>query len=790
MNDKQHDYYTAGHEAGQDYTVDRIRLCSGFGQYHTNEPDPAKPEKILTAYASVTFSEIKALVDNPQQVDKDRGQWLIASTYPSRNFKEQEKNGEYWMLWADLDKNPPPLETIGDAIEPVLDDCDFELYNSRSATEENQKARLIVFLDKPLSFWDWTLAQQTLNDKLAALGIIPDRANERAAQLCYLPNKGAFYESDVKRNGQYFDPLQVWADEIAEKRQKIEAGREALEAAKRLAIEQRESLRYSDKRNGLIDAFNRVYTCEEILVNYGYDQRGNAFRHPNSQSGSYSGSINPETGRYRTFSPNDPLYVEGDKSGHNAFSVFQVLQHNRDQKAALRDAGDNIIKIGSESWNKVKRRIHEQEKAKKGSEPPRDEQQTNDSGTASDHNEDEIEIDEPTDDSLSDYPDELLHLPGILGELQEFIYNRMTYPSMETAGFAAIATMTAFVQTNLTIDSRDGLGFNEYYLTLAATGFGKEDIRKPLIILDDSAKTLSQSVRLHYAAPASKQGLHKLLEGNRSAYFVADEYAEWLRLTHTDVGKQDTLGYLMQLYSRANGTIEPGHAVSGQYTTVKNPRVSILATSTSEAMFDTMTKQQAESGAYNRFVIFAGDTVLPAKRYEGLVYDPSDELVEKIQWLKSLPEQKVTFRPEAFETYKKLDSELAEPIKRKDKVLGGRLGEQAIKMAGLFALAHKRLEMIPSDLEAAFNIRIGLYHRAAALVKQEGNLEGLHETTAAVDQLKNACKGKTVYKSKLSSLSRKYKSLSVRDQGAVLQSLINNGYAQNVENKPKMLRFL
>ncbi|MDD2660202.1 MAG: hypothetical protein PHY54_11090 [Methylococcales bacterium] len=181
--------------------TNEISFCSGFGQLHTNEADPKKPNKKLTPYPTITPEQIKALVDNPPSVDKAHGQWFIPSTLLSRTFKNQEQEGRFYALWADFDKNPPPISLLkGYAMLVVLNGADFELYNTRSATLDNQKSRLIVFLDKPLCYADWTLAQQILNDQFETMGVIPDRSNERAAQLCYLPNRGDFYGSASVRS--------------------------------------------------------------------------------------------------------------------------------------------------------------------------------------------------------------------------------------------------------------------------------------------------------------------------------------------------------------------------------------------------------------------------------------------------------------------------------------------------------------------------------------------------------------------------------------------------------------
>jgi len=182
--------------------VNEAKVVSGFGQYHTNEADPQKPNKKLEAYLTIGWSGILDLVDHPLSVDKNQAQWLIPSSLKSRSFKSQEQDGQFHLLWVDLDQNPPPLLELSTILESFIGDSDYEIYNTRSATLANQKARALIPLIEPLSCIDWVLAQQILNDKFEELGITPDRANEKPAQLCYLPNKGELYSVVSKRNGE------------------------------------------------------------------------------------------------------------------------------------------------------------------------------------------------------------------------------------------------------------------------------------------------------------------------------------------------------------------------------------------------------------------------------------------------------------------------------------------------------------------------------------------------------------------------------------------------------------
>ena len=174
--------------------MNNIKLCSGYGATHTSKNKP------LT---TVIWDEITALVDCPQEVEKSKSQWVIPSTLSSRQSKAQEQKGDYRMLWADIDHSPPSIGTVADVIEGIIDDCCFEVFTTKSATQDSQKSRVLIPLDQPLTPKQWLLCQVILNDRLVKGSITPDRSSERLAQLFYLPNKGEHYESQSNRAGNY-----------------------------------------------------------------------------------------------------------------------------------------------------------------------------------------------------------------------------------------------------------------------------------------------------------------------------------------------------------------------------------------------------------------------------------------------------------------------------------------------------------------------------------------------------------------------------------------------------------
>lgn len=174
-----------------------IEMCSGYGQFHTNEPDSNNPTKKLTEYLTIDRVAINRMIDEPQQVGKEKAQWFIPSTYMSRNAEQQKQHGLYHALTVDLDKQPPAVQEVAEIIDMQLGHVNYEIYTTASATKENQKCRVIIWFDKPLGFVEWNICQQILNERLEQLGIMPDRALEKAAQLIYLPNRGAFLSNSL-----------------------------------------------------------------------------------------------------------------------------------------------------------------------------------------------------------------------------------------------------------------------------------------------------------------------------------------------------------------------------------------------------------------------------------------------------------------------------------------------------------------------------------------------------------------------------------------------------------------
>lgn len=175
-----------------------FKMVSGQGQFHTANPKAVTPRP----YNQITFDEIASMVKNPVDVPKAEAPWALFSSVHgpyARSADYQRENGLFHALWLDLDEvGAYPPEGIAECMGVLVgQDTQVIVYNTKSATPENQKCRVIIPLAEPCPGKDFEVYQKILNDKISK-EFPPDRKTETANQICYLPNRGAHYEYCIK----------------------------------------------------------------------------------------------------------------------------------------------------------------------------------------------------------------------------------------------------------------------------------------------------------------------------------------------------------------------------------------------------------------------------------------------------------------------------------------------------------------------------------------------------------------------------------------------------------------
>lgn len=267
---------------------------------------------------------------NPPSEPKENAKWVIFSTLFSRVHEKQRKEGRFYALWADIDEAENlTFDNIIQQVGSFLPS--FFAYTSSSATETKQKSRIIVHLTTPINGKRFIRFQKILNDKLEKLNITPDRATQRAGQLCYLPNKGEYYKHHIK-DGIGLSP-ESWAGE-----EQYEINHEQEEEKQR--IERKEQSRLNalkyigSGKISPIDAFNDAHSLPYVLESYGYLKKGDRWLSPNSQSKNPGVSISHDGKKW--FSAHASDYDIGAKSENgrfgSAFDLFVHYEHGGDVK--------------------------------------------------------------------------------------------------------------------------------------------------------------------------------------------------------------------------------------------------------------------------------------------------------------------------------------------------------------------------------------------------------------------------------------------------------------------------
>ena len=575
----------------------QTQFCSGIGQFHTNESDLSKPTKKLTEYLTIDRAAISRMVDKPQQVSKDKAQWLISSTYMSRNADQQKQHGLYYALTVDLDKHPPPVNEVAEIIDMQLGHVNYEIYNTASATEENQKCRVLIWIDTALGFVDWNICQQILNDRLEQLCLMPDRALEKAAQLVYLPNRGAFYKTAYRRNGKYFDPIAAWDYEISEKKDEAQAAQNALTNAK-LSVKPKKAVSSLNDAPDLIQAFNAKYTPIDIVLMAGYDVKADAARHPDSESGNYSATVKADANgvlRINALSPADPLFVDGG-GAHDAFSAYTVLFHNGDHNAALRAAGDEMLTVGLLSFNKAKQNEHMQAKA--------DKELMNSfdvcAGIAP----------ELKDKGLNLFPEPF---KGVMADTVASIMLSAHKPQLELSTLSVLIGMASAIGGDYSLS--DGTRLNLYGLGIAETGEGKDLVGRSADIIARNAGAAL------LGKPASGQGLEDALVDTSGMLIRVDEVGHMLQsMNHAKAAPYqiELNENLLKLYSAGAGQwttrVKANAKGNRPPRTLTNPCLNFLGFTTPAALSAGLSLMNIEQGLLGRFLLVRGKDGVQQRR--------------------------------------------------------------------------------------------------------------------------------------------------------------------------------
>ena len=485
-------------------------FISGFGQFHSDRAG-VNPRP----YVTLDWQQFGDVLSTPPSVAKEAAQWAIFSELSTRVAAEQRAKGRFHALWCDIDDalGRPIAETAQLACDAV-GGAQLVCYTSRSATEENQKARIVIPLAGLLCGDDFELMQKVLNDRLETAGLIPDRATERANQVMYLPNRGAFYDQ-VQLKGARLDACAVFAADLDAERQRLQAEelrqQEAREQSRLNAIN-----RIASGCTSPVEAFKDAYDLELMLATFGYRKRGTRYLSPLSTSGVAGVTIKDGTNWVSSHGSDVSAgigKVSGSQCSGDVFDLFVYFEHGGDFNAAIKDAGAMFTTAEGVSITRANQRAYAQ--AQEAAVAPVDV-----SDLAWADNPRPANEDEP--DDHQDAPQ--LHIgvdvnnpPGTTGRICDFIkataHRRMDslYP------FAALHLMAAA--------GRHRAGYKGVKLNLMTLGIGLSAAGKehPQSVVKSLASKVGMSRDIYGDAGSFKELVMNLIDGHGSSVYVIDE---------------------------------------------------------------------------------------------------------------------------------------------------------------------------------------------------------------------------------------------------------------------------
>jgi len=303
-----------------------------------------------------------------------------------------------------------------------------------------------------------------------------------------------------------------------------------------------------------------------------------------------------------------------------------------------------------------------------------------------------------------------MRAPGIIGEVVDFILAQAPYPVYEIALSGALGLMAGLSGRAYNVG---GSGLNQYIMTLAATGSGKEAMSAGVNkIVTAVANTEYPAIR-DFMGPsdmASGTGLIRHLSERPMPCFVSITGEIGLRLqqmsnTNANAGDITLRRTLLQLYQESGaGQTHQAMVYADKKNNVEpihSPAFTWLGESTPEEFYKSLNEDQIASGLIPRFLIieYAGDLVQPNDHhYKAQV--PSS-LIQSIRGLadtalKVMIERHhvvdVTFTAQAYSMHKQFrdycNTKRVSTESNAFKHIWNRTHLKANKIAALLAIAH------------------------------------------------------------------------------------------------------
>lgn len=279
---------------------------------------------------TAAFPEFVDTLSTPATLtDKKHGAAMVPAIF-STPYAVNKNVTATTALLLDIEKQPggshpmPPEQAEQYMADTGLTYC---LWTTHSHTPEAPRYRVLFHLDGTLAPEHLKRVYGLLAASLEPFTNVVDTSCFHPARLFFLPS----VHPDRAQHYQWFanaDGKRLKAIRLTEGAKIVEAQDQAkAEAAWKRHIARKPL----DGRSSLIEQFNASHRVEELLDQAGYVRKGKKWLCPTSHSGIAGVIVFQDDNVVFSHHHDDPL---GDNRTHDPFSIYCLLWHNGDAKAA------------------------------------------------------------------------------------------------------------------------------------------------------------------------------------------------------------------------------------------------------------------------------------------------------------------------------------------------------------------------------------------------------------------------------------------------------------------------
>lgn len=367
----------------------------------------------------------------------------------------------------------------------------------------------------------------------------------------------------------------------------------------------------------VIDAFNQAHDMHELLVRFGYKPTGrNRYLSPNSSS-KLAGVVLFEDGRAYSHHASDPF---DNAHTFDAFDLWCQYEHMGDASKAVRDAAKFLNVTQDETHEYDAEAIRHGSSVADAILPSR--KKVADKGP------------------LSSIPEHLLSIPGILQDAVNYYSTTAPKDQPQFAVQAALAFGSVVMGRRFVTDQRNMTAL--YFVCVGKSASGKEHVKTAI---ENMLQAAGLEGVIGPAGFTSSSGVFSALIDQPRHITIIDELGKVLASSQAQGNqhKADAQTILMEVFGRQTSTLRPqGYSKMGltkdqsdkMNRVVKNPSLTLMAMTTPETLYSTLSTGFVSDGFLGRFVIVESPIGRQVSRITRTM-QPSERLCE---WAKECAE--------------------------------------------------------------------------------------------------------------------------------------------------------